>query len=1014
MAYRRSVCQSDVDEQQHDVAMSRQNDVIDRLEEQREVASVRNQREYMSDVNARSDVSEDGHVQESAPQQPKCNMEMEDRYNFGYVSMFTIEDPLPGKEPQKQAVPRVAFYHNRGVHFRHFNRMEYDALVQVRPKPTDPTKVRSVCFDFNERFVLAARYTQKLKGKQSTLIFKGRAPRHPGEKPNNQELMLNWQKQADQFAEYILTMFRPEYNDLEMDNTTLSTVSYNWQALQEWISNCQCDASIINKFRLMAVDKRMNGLHSPFANKAIVSDYRFRAQDQWTDAQNGYFDQGDHLDLMARSNDMEVLGDEEFAAENTRLSLRVEGSVQKMLNDDAKFNRAMLRAYGDNETNDIALVSQVQPSFESIAYRAAVDVDLDETSSNVYDENYDGNGSVEDCATVLLDEGTSDNERHGATGNQVQLNTGQTTVFLVYKNYLENPTNTNLRPPAVVLVTGKGGTGKSLLINAIIDHGKQHNHVPMGTAFNNLNACDIGGFTISKLLGDGFQKKNNSKSKRKAGSGMPNPIKSWAIIALQKLGDIKQIPLLIIDEISNVPLYSLARLSKLFAAARERTTEPFGGMPILLVGDFNQKKPTGGELATMDLLKFVVERQKGTKSLQNPSLGQHSHAVYSESDTNACSDRSSGCQILAQSRWFELTEAERSKDKNHNVMVDRLYAGESIGPVHLKGLYKLWDRETLKHDNEQDQLAWANASVICKTNRERHTLTHVRAIEFGKVTGTVVIRWKVNYRNWEAMPQDDGFLSQALQDPAFFEYFVVNAKAILTATICRKKKLCNGTQGTYHSLILSDTMETYLKEHVRLASAGDVITLPDPPIGINIIIANQTIYNDMMSWKNLSLEHDRIVITIRKHGFAQSAPKIPGKPVPIHSPSLLVNPSRVIVEPLFPVQPCFAITVDKAQGQTIQRVIVALSERELRLVNFTYSCVTVAFSRVEEAQHLRILLKKEANAALEWDTLTYISFLKRDSSVGSFFAGFSVDRNNWITDVWDEGRAVAKMPKKFK
>jgi len=133
--------------------------------------------------------------------------------------------------------------------------------------------------------------------------------------------------------------------------------------------------------------------------------------------------------------------------------------------------------------------------------------------------------------------------------------------------------------------------------------------------------------------------------------------------------------------------------------------------------------------------------------------------------------------------------------------------------------------------------------------------------------------------------------------------------------------------------------------------------------------------------------------------------------VPIHSHSVLVSPSRVIVEPLFPVQPCFAITVDKAQGQTIQRVILALSERDLRLVNFTYSCVTVAFSRVEEAQHLRILLKKEANAALEWDTLSYISFLERDISVKSFFAGFSVNRNHWITDVWDEDKAIATMPK---
>ena len=133
--------------------------------------------------------------------------------------------------------------------------MEYDALIQVKLKLKDVTKVSSTYFDFAETFVLAERYSQTLKGKQSTVIFKGKAARHPGEKPKDRELMLNWQKQADRFAEYILTMFRPEECDFKGNSTTLSNLSYNWQALQEWINKCQCDSSIINKFRLMAIDK---------------------------------------------------------------------------------------------------------------------------------------------------------------------------------------------------------------------------------------------------------------------------------------------------------------------------------------------------------------------------------------------------------------------------------------------------------------------------------------------------------------------------------------------------------------------------------------------------------------------------------------------------------------------------------------------------------------------------------------------------------------------------------------
>jgi hypothetical protein len=52
----------------------------------------------------------------------------------------------------------------------------------------------------------------------------------------------------------------------------------------------------------------------------------------------------------------------------------------------------------------------------------------------------------------------------------------------------------------------------------------------------------------------------------------------------------------------------------------------------------------------------VIEQQNEKNGLQDPSLRQHSHAIYSESDMNKYSDKSLGCEILAQSRWFELTE----------------------------------------------------------------------------------------------------------------------------------------------------------------------------------------------------------------------------------------------------------------------------------------------------------------------------------------------------------------------
>ena len=63
------------------------------------------------------------------------------------------------------------------------NQAEYDAIIQTIEKPQNEDTTYSMCFPFYEgssEFLLPGRYIQQLKGNHSTLIFKGKAPRHPG------------------------------------------------------------------------------------------------------------------------------------------------------------------------------------------------------------------------------------------------------------------------------------------------------------------------------------------------------------------------------------------------------------------------------------------------------------------------------------------------------------------------------------------------------------------------------------------------------------------------------------------------------------------------------------------------------------------------------------------------------------------------------------------------------------------------------------------------------------------
>ena len=92
--------------------------------------------------------------------------------------------------------------------------------IKEKPKGNNGTQ-RSSCFEFENGFELASNYEQVLFQKQKTLIFKGKAPRHPGSTvPKSNILYTNWIKKSNRYANYILTMFRPSsifkgeyYND---------------------------------------------------------------------------------------------------------------------------------------------------------------------------------------------------------------------------------------------------------------------------------------------------------------------------------------------------------------------------------------------------------------------------------------------------------------------------------------------------------------------------------------------------------------------------------------------------------------------------------------------------------------------------------------------------------------------------------------------------------------------------------------------------------------------------------
>lgn len=129
-----------------------------------------------------------------------------------------------------------------------------------------------------------------------------------------------------------------------------------------------------------------------------------------------------------------------------------------------------------------------------------------------------------------------------------------------------------------VYLTGAAGAGKTYVINQYIEYLKDHKVHPSITASTGIAATHIGGMTIHSW----------------SGIGIKNDLTDWDIDAMeQKQYLVKRLigaTVLIIDEVSMLSPNMLDMVDQVCKALR-RSQEPFGGVQIVLSGDFFQLPP---------------------------------------------------------------------------------------------------------------------------------------------------------------------------------------------------------------------------------------------------------------------------------------------------------------------------------------------------------------------------------------------------------------------------------------
>ena len=898
----------------------------------------------------------------------------------------------------RELVPVVAFYANRGAGLKNMNRIEYACLVKVEAmaadKPSGHGEAGRKTVDrlsFGDGFRPGVHYTQILKAKQGTPVVTVKGPRHPGDCPHGarQEAKNTWTADADAYAQYYLTLYRAEVE--QYDSSHSNKYQYGWDDLQAWIATQKESPNILSKFRLMAMHLRMRGFNTKFNNKVMLSKYRGRNRKLWTSAQQsankaayGKGKQSDHL-----------LDEYDFRAQHLSIAPRTLATMKKQ----CEYDKAQTLAYIQTRGPDCR-----SRRITSGAVFTALNVtELQMIAVNIKD------GPTEQ-QRLLLQQAMALRTKHAkkaplnSQAPQLQLNGEQAQVLQVYAKYFENPLNPETKPPAIVLVHGKAGTGKSQVIKAVVKLGATMNAHSLRTAFNSINAIAINGhttFSFTSLDVKIHSEKSDTLSR-------PN----YDRIKRQLEGVV----LLILDEISTQAPWHLARLSNVCQQVKNVFTEPFGGIPILLVGDLKQLPPVlaGSSLtqALFDIIavgkghKSVSRQGKGKKKLAEPTIALPAvdkGIKLAKHKYNELHPIRVGAELLTRARWMELVKSERTDDTGHDQVLQKIYDKNLITTLDMQR-YQLLSEDDFARPNSP----WLQASIICSTNREQYTLTHHAAKRFAAARGQVVYRWMTSYSNWEGCPGEDA--PDVFDDPCFYEYFVEGADGFITKKLNSDLCLVNATPVQYHSLCIEDKDDlANIQATLLHAIPGDIITLSVPPVTVNVELfvhgKDREMFDDYQREFLISKSIcgiDRVVIPI-----GPGSSKVTERVV-VHGGANF-GCSKIRITQIFPLELAFAITVNKSQGRTIGYVILALSYNPAQGCNMGLQEIYVALSRVRVTGNIRLLLKGTTPAQKRF-SLAYINTIRPDITVDCFFAGFRNDGNKpWTELEWNESDAYASF-----
>ena len=502
------------------------------------------------------------------------------------------------------------------------------------------------------------------------------------------------EKSADEFAFYYLVLFRPELDLYEVGQT--NSYEYNWDALVHFICDLKKSNREVDALRYEIMDRMVHSWKTNRRNRLLLSKYRGRARTMWNreeieEARTAFGSFSSHKEQHFQSEEMDEIVEQYLEAP-------LPDKREREIMAHVSFTNDLVHTLNCSTCNTVDRKSDMGPIEIKSIRLTPPNKRMAEDLSKAVPIDEDANDEGNDHAERVVSDEDIESSVNAYIESQHMSQDKMIAVDIMRDHFRakrQGLDDSSYEAP-FLLVTGGPGVGKSYLVKAINEVGEiMRAGKQIRSAYLGIAAVNIDGSSLCSLLNIPTEFEKLSKHK----------IIPWNKDKLNEFKqhyDLTQVSAVIIDEISTVKPHILAYIDARLREAFPDVNKPFAGLAVLLLGDFDQLPPVGGESIPATIMMREAQKRGSLQQYR-----QYRRKTSKFQITTVCGN---GAMLFKKARRIHLKTQHRSEDPDHTMLLDKMSKGHSVKPADLS-IYK-----TLKAVDTDFQFA----TILTSANREKH------------------------------------------------------------------------------------------------------------------------------------------------------------------------------------------------------------------------------------------------------------------------------------------------------